>query len=75
MITQARNGDAVLSYGIAHDYAEVLGEYRVAKIDEVVQAMILTQAHNSLILGFTGAHRWPTQFRPEVQMDATGRLL
>lgn len=75
MIVDCGNGDLGLLFKISEECAEVLGDERVGLIDAVIYQAVFASANSSLLAAITGAHRWPTSLRPEVLIDATGRML
>lgn len=76
MITEGINGiDVDLSYRVGQDAVDVIGHDRMALIDEVLSSSLCCQVNASFKAASTGALRWIPGFRPEVMIDATGRLL
>lgn len=76
MIARGINGRGVdLTYRLDPKLVEVLGEYRLEMIDEVVFGAIVEQVQASYLAASTGAMRWPCSMRPEVLIDARGVML
>lgn len=76
MISTGINGlDADLSYRVGQNVVDILGTDRMALIDEILYSSLCCQIDASLMAASTGALRWFPEFRPEVLIDATGRLL
>lgn len=74
MIVKTDEGLGFL-YPFTEDVAEVLGDARLAAIDEVVRSSAVRQLRASYWAAVTGALRWDYRVRPEVLIDAAGRML
>ena len=56
------------------DWADVLGEERLEAIEKVLRSAARANLNHSWMVAETGALRWNMNLRPEVMLDATGRL-
>jgi len=74
VIVQTIDGIGFL-YRITGDYAEVLGDERVGLIDNAMHHAFKANLQNSYMVALSGALRLAPGLRPEVLIDANGRLV
>jgi hypothetical protein len=74
-IGTTQNNSVAMLFEVEEEAAEVFGTYRLVMVHDVLYNSFQRQLRASYQSAVTGAHRWPVGFRPEVLIDATGRML
>jgi hypothetical protein len=75
MIGKTNTGTLAIMFEIDPAWQEVLGEYRINLIHNILHDCMMRNLLSSHDAAITGALRWPVGMRPEVLIDGTGRAL
>lgn len=65
----------LIAHEVHADWLDILGPERLVLIDEVISGAVSANLLHSWMVAETGALRWNPNLRPEVLIDAMGRLL
>lgn len=74
MIVETEGGLGFLS-SFSEDFADVLGDARIAAIDRVIHTAVFHNLNQSYLVAVSGALRWDVRLRPEVLINCEGRML